>query len=210
MQETKPTTSVTRLSEENLRLHNAAYPKDDGYFQVNLIREERARAFEQEMYRQVFGDIDGLEDADFNIEDGDIALRRTASLDALRLYHGSFASSQTPMNRFMTLSPAHDTHPWLARNAMDEAGIGHGDLETLDLRKLASEMVNSEEPPNTTQEASMGSLQPSSDTLSISRFKEIRNARKEGPRTRKRIGIRKHNLVDRSKTPQSKPPNAGK
>ncbi|KAF2732297.1 hypothetical protein EJ04DRAFT_525435 [Polyplosphaeria fusca] len=189
-----------RLSESNLQLHNAAYSKNDGYFQASLIREEQAVAAEQEMYRRIFGEIDDFSDEDIDLFDGNIALRRAASLEALKLYTGAFASSETPMNRFMTLSPAHDTHPWIARKVMDEAGIGIGDIETLELRQLASEMVDVAEVRDDTREASVGSIRPSSDTLSVSRFKALREAKKEGTRVRKRIGIRRHH-VDRKKPP---------
>lgn len=65
-------------------------------------------------------------------------------MDALKLYSGSFASLSTPMDRFITMSPTQDAHPWLAKSAMNEAGIACGDLEALDARRLASEMVSAD------------------------------------------------------------------
>ncbi|ORY14079.1 hypothetical protein BCR34DRAFT_599489 [Clohesyomyces aquaticus] len=186
----KPMPFSSRLSEENMRIHDAAFPKSDGYFQVNLIREEQAWESEQEAYRLIFGDIGDLEDADFDMRDGEISLRRVASLEALKLYSGSFASCATPMSRFLTMSTTHDTHPWLARDAMNESGINHGDLETLELRKLASEMMTSEEAHKDTGAASMGSPRASSDTLSASRFREVRAARREGARTSQSVRVR--------------------
>ena len=148
-------------------------------------------------------DMEDMEDADFDLQDGNVTLRRQASLDALKLYSGAFASSETPMNRFMAMSPSHDTHAWMARSVMDESGMGLGDLESVDLRKLASEMVNLGEQPRGTREANAGSPRPSSDTLSWSRFNEVKNARKEAARPRKRIGNRKQSVADRTKKSNS-------
>lgn len=95
-------------------------------------------AVELATYRQIFGDMNEMEDADFDVQDTDMSMRRKASVEALKLYTGALASLEAPMSRFMAMSPAHDTHPWLAKNTMKEAGIVCGDLETLDVRHLVS------------------------------------------------------------------------
>lgn len=217
---------INRLSEENLRIYDAACPKvdglceqypttvdescvqSDGYFQVNLIREERAREAERETYRQIYGDVDHLSDADFSPHDTDIALRRKASQDALRLYTGSIASLSTPMDRFLAMSPSQDTHPWLAKNLMAESGVPSGDLEGLDVRRLASELVSGEAGPHESGEASAGSPRPSSDTLSISRFMESKERREAGKaRNWQKVRMRRQrrSTTDKTKRPRSAP-----
>jgi len=140
------------------------------------------------MYREAFGAIEELEDAELNFRDSYIGLQ-SGSDEVLELYHGHFASSATPMSRFTTISPANDTHPWLARDALEEAGIGYGDLETIEVRQLASELMAAEE-SITDGRDSEGSPRPSSDTLSITQLRKMRS-KKKGPRVRKRIMIRK-------------------
>jgi len=148
---------------------------------------------EQERYRHIFGDAEEWEDVDLGIPNPEATLE-AASRDSLRLYHGHFASSATPMNRFMTISPANDTHPWLARDAMEEAGVNYGDLETMEVRQLASELMATEEIRTHTR---AGSPRPSSDTLSVSRFREMRKAKKR-PRVRKSIVVRKRDTKHES------------
>jgi hypothetical protein len=216
------TGSVVPLSEENLRIHDAACPKvssyaarrifdltsplqNDRYFQINLILGERAMAGEQAIFQQMSGQLKELEDTDHEAmhEDGD--MQRKASLDALKLYTGAVASSETPMGRFVAMSPTHDTHPWMARRAMEETGIGYGDLETLDLRKLASDMLKADVDVglDDTRDATAGSPRPSSDTLSIPRLRAMRSAR-EGPRVRKRVGMRKQKGGDHATSSHGK------
>lgn len=43
-------------------------------------------------------------------------------------------SSMTPMERFATLSPANDPHPWESRRVMAMVGLEEGSTETLDVR----------------------------------------------------------------------------
>ncbi|KAF2647574.1 hypothetical protein K491DRAFT_685416 [Lophiostoma macrostomum CBS 122681] len=202
--------SAMALSEENLKMHNAAYPKvsalcgqtywrllithwkNDGYFQVNLIREERAMATEMALYRQVFGDQEEVEDA----KPSD-AMRNIGDsyANTLALYTAPFASSEAPMSRFLSMGPTQDAHPWMAKATMEESGVSHGDLEALDLRRLASEMVDVKSAAKDEAQGSGGTPRPSSDTLSVSRFRELTQIRRAGKtvgtRMKKKIGVRK-------------------
>lgn len=85
-----------------------------------------------------------------------------------------------------------------------ESGSRNGDLETVDLRELVYDMARvtqlSDEESDR-WEGSVGSLQASSDTLSVSRFQEIRKAKKKGNR---RMGLRKHRM-ERARIPTSAP-----
>jgi hypothetical protein len=54
-------------------------------------------AAEREIYRTMFGEIDDLSDDYFELSEGVAALRKAASFEALKLYTGAFASSETPM-----------------------------------------------------------------------------------------------------------------
>ncbi|KAF2260918.1 hypothetical protein CC78DRAFT_383197 [Lojkania enalia] len=195
MLDSNPKTSIRCLSEENLKLHNAGHPKEDNNFQVSLILKERAQVAEQEIFRRMFGDANDFEAEQLGVSNEDMAPRHTAFWEALKLYSGSFASSETPMNRFIAMSPANDAQPWIAKEVMEENGIKVGDLETLDLRKLVSELIE-ESTREDIRESSTGSPRPSSDTLTTTRLKEIRNARREGTRMRKRISVRRRNRKD--------------
>lgn len=96
------------------------------------------------------------------------------------------------MGRFVAMSPTSDTHSWMAKQTMEESGVGYGEMEALDLRTLMSELVNDQTDISMedTAEATAGSPCPSSDTLSMRRLKEWRKARK-GPRVRRHIGMRR-------------------
>jgi hypothetical protein len=158
---------------------------------VNLIREERAMAAEMELYRQAFGDLDDIEDT--KLSDAMKEIEATGA-NTLALYAAPFASSEAPMKRFLAMGPTQDAHPWMAKAAMEEAGVSHGDLEALDLRRLASEIVDVRASEKDELEDGVGTPRPSSDTLSVSRFRELRQARRvekaAGTRVRKAIGVR--------------------
>lgn len=156
--------------------------------------------------------VGDLEDGDLDMGDSEQATRRKASLDALKLYSGSFASCETPMSRFTTVSPAHDTHPWLAKHVMEESGIASGDLEALEIRKLASDMAAYVEPlEDDSQEASLGSPHASSDTLSVSKFMGARTRRRKEGRTWRKTDDRMENVRDTTVVARSarRPMNAG-
>src|SRR4051794_27121609 len=79
------------------------------------------------------------DEAHSNASDNDGRIRGAPSL---KLYIPTITSQDSPMCRFMAMSPTQDAHAWMAKRAMEESGIGYGDLEALDLRMLASEMVD--------------------------------------------------------------------
>lgn len=167
--------------------------KVDGYYQINLIREERALAKERETFQQIFKHREDIDDADFDPAEAGIEIRREVSLEPLKLYKGPFASLESPMGRFVAMGPTHDTHAWMAKATMEETGVDCGDVEALGLRKLASEMID-DSPAGVaedSQEATAGSPQASSDTLTIAQLRDERRKR-ETPRIRKRIGMRRH------------------
>jgi hypothetical protein len=143
--------------------------KDNRYYQVNAIKQEQARVSTQKTYRRIFGDLDDLDAADLEAEKVELMTRRAAVKQVLELYTGSLCSLQTPMSRFMTMSPTHDTHLWMANDVLEQAGIGFGDLEALEIRKFAAEIMSLETPAGESQDANVGSPRPDSDTLSVSR-----------------------------------------
>lgn len=73
---------------------------------------------------------------------------------------------------------------------MSAHGINTGDLEALDLRKLALEMTIADNEDNETRRGNHGSPRPSSDTLSVSRARELQGLRR-GDRTRVWKKVRK-------------------
>jgi hypothetical protein len=52
------------------------------------------------------------------------------------------SSSMTPMERFVTLSPANDPRPWESRMMMARVGLEDGSMETLDVRVDAAIIVD--------------------------------------------------------------------
>ena len=131
------------------------------------------------------------EDEDLDMYSEEMSVRRAASLEALKVYAGAFASFQA------------DSHAQMAQKMLDESGIGFGDLDRLDLGQLASEMIHVEVTLDDTRGSCIGSPSPSSDTLSVSRYREIVCANKERTTNRKRIGVRRRDTLDRTKMPRS-------
>lgn len=80
-------------------------------------------------------------------------------LEGIRLFHIPRPSGATPMERFMTLSPVNDPHPWMAKAAMQDNGIGYGAMETAELRKYAAEMSTTHiEPDDQNTESPLGAI----------------------------------------------------
>ncbi|KAF2634425.1 hypothetical protein P280DRAFT_258704 [Massarina eburnea CBS 473.64] len=202
------------LSEKNLRIHTSGLSNTN----ANTAQDEKARTTQQDTV-----DIDSLSDTDFSPQDADLAARREASLDALKLYTGSFVSLCTPMERFMASSTTEDVKPFLAKHAPHDSGVAFGDAapgavargnhwETLDATKTASDLhgttTNAE-----TRDICPGSPRPSSDTLSLSRYQtmylESKTDRKEngGTRSRRKLRMRRRNTVDRMKASKSPQPS---
>ncbi|KAF2010779.1 hypothetical protein BU24DRAFT_454351 [Aaosphaeria arxii CBS 175.79] len=166
-----PTRPTMRLSEENLRKHNAENSHDD------RIRNEEIAVAEMEAYHRLVDDMDDLEDADLHVRQTHQHLRQAAEaggLDTVQL-----DPSETPLDRFIKLHPLHDSHPWVARCAFREMGAGYDPHEAVDLRKLASEMRTVGMSSNGFHDRDTGSLRASSDTLSVSRFQDTIEARDE-------------------------------
>ncbi|KAF1982677.1 hypothetical protein K402DRAFT_437761 [Aulographum hederae CBS 113979] len=78
---------------------------------------------------------------------------------SLQLFRPPETSSQNPCYRYATWSTADEPFPLLARFAMEEANLGHGDMESATLRKRSAErMVNesNERVPRSPLETSRG------------------------------------------------------
>ena len=140
-------------------------------------------------YRQLFSEFDDMDaaDSDSDMHEGYMALRRKASLDALRVYTGALAPFGADSG---------------SRELLDERGFGWGDPERLDLGQLASEMVRIEVTLNGKRESSVGSPSPSSDTLSVAPYRAVRSTKREGTKHRRRVGMKRRGTVDRTKTPR--------
>ncbi|KAF2707678.1 hypothetical protein K504DRAFT_492330 [Pleomassaria siparia CBS 279.74] len=170
------TLPMARLSEKNLRMHNATCHKKTTYLQKN-IDEDTNRNMEYKSYRQLFDEAADWEDTDSDMHDGEIAIRRAASLDALKVYAGAFTSLQA------------DSCVRMEKDMLDESGTWFCDMDQLDLGQLASDMVHVQVTLDDTKGSSIGSPSPSSDTLSVSRYEEVKSTRKEGTKNRKRTGV---------------------
>lgn len=160
---------------------------------MNLIQHDVPQSRSESSHQQVFGDMDDdWEDDDLDMYDEEISVRRAASLEALKVYAGAFATFQV------------DSHTQMAKDMLDESGIGFGDLDRLNLGQLASELVHIEVTLDDTRTSSIGSPSPSSDTLSVSRYREVVCARRESTKTRKRMGAKRRDTGDRTKLARSK------
>ena len=137
-------------------------------------------------------------DAEFSPLDIDMTARRKASLEALKLYTGNLASLSTPMDRLI----ASQAEPHCkAGHTLDDA-LAWRDVETLDAKRLASEL---ETEARESDEMSVGSLRPSSDTLSLSRerlmesMEPMKDRRERGTRNWRRLRMRRRCTMDRTK-----------
>ncbi|KAF2623873.1 hypothetical protein BU25DRAFT_414044 [Macroventuria anomochaeta] len=140
------------LTEENLRLHSSTYSKRTTAFQDRLCIEDRTWAESSELYR-FEDDLSESGDEDHDARRYNIALRKAASLEALKIYGGCFTSGFLAM----------------AHGDIDDRKLSCPDAEGLDLQKLASEMARVDTGSIETESrfsGSCGSPRPDSDTLS--------------------------------------------
>lgn len=122
-----------------------------------------------------------------------MALRKAASRDALGLYTGVIGSWDVKRVKGMSrpMESRCDESYWGAVKTK----FLHGDVEIVemvemvepvDLRELVFDIVRDGRKAVEDDEVSVGSLQASSDTLSVSRFREVSKAKKMAAR---RLGM---------------------
>jgi hypothetical protein len=138
------------------------------------------------------GEVAHSPDREGSPEDQDEAWK-AASVDALRLYHG-FGFTTHGLSGSRTRSAVNDKDPAAPRRVGEGARTGRADAEAHDGRRVASEIASWEDVSSDAGEGSVGSLQASSDTLSVSRFNEGKSAKK-GCKRRKRRGLRRRGTV---------------
>ncbi|KAF2439516.1 hypothetical protein P171DRAFT_123978 [Karstenula rhodostoma CBS 690.94] len=180
----------SRLSAHNLRIHTAAFPKKP-YFPINRIREmsrpEDEVNDDQTAVDHLGFSYDGLSPQDINME-----VRRQASMDALGLYSGNVASLSTPMDRLIARQVGSGPEEMYGRTR---------DVELLDASELASELSEDAQADDLVSVGS-GSLQASSDTLSVSREHFVQSAREQkeqATRNWRRLRMRRRNTMDKMK-----------
>lgn len=151
------------------------------------MQQDPSQSRNESSHDQVFGDMDDdWEDEDFDLYSEEVCVRRVASLEALKVYAGAFASFKA------------NVHAPIAKEMLDESSIRFDDLDRLDFGQLASEIVHIEVTLDDTRGSSAGSPAPSSDTLSVSRYRETVCRKKESTKSRKR-NVRRRDTVDRTK-----------
>ncbi|KAJ4299423.1 hypothetical protein N0V90_004668 [Kalmusia sp. IMI 367209] len=187
----------SRLSEHNLRVHTAAYPKKP-YFPIDHMRATQSRAeYDATRDHQRPDDALGFSYAGLSPQDMDMKARRKASLDALKLYSGNLASLSTPMDRLIARQCAS---PRRGEEALRETTAAAGDWETLDASELASELSGDSRPDEV---MSVGSLRASSDTLSVSRERflesEVQDRKEAVTRNWRRSRMRRRNTMDKTR-----------
>ena len=113
-------------------------------------------------------------------------------MDTLKLYSGNLASLSMPMDRLIETqpekSPGHPPAFWRDTDSPESSD--------------ASSESSDEDNRSEDDSASVGSLRPSSDTLSVSRemFLEVANAKKEqGIRNWRMVRMRRRNTIDKAK-----------
>ncbi|KAF2005966.1 hypothetical protein P154DRAFT_530258 [Amniculicola lignicola CBS 123094] len=184
----------TELTAENLKAHELSCPNTNECFHVRLIQAERASVAERAMHQALFGNV-AKEDESLEAGSEDLARCIEKSLNPLKLYTGTYSSSEMPLNRFLAISPSQDPHPWLAKTTLDECGISAGNLEAVHVRQTATQMVVDNDLGTQSSPESMGTPRPSSDALpdapSVSALREMRAMRKDRARVRKRVGFRR-------------------
>lgn len=129
----------------------------------NLIAGERAQEAEKVLfYHRNGAHCDPFESKSSSSADPRMTSGGASNSD-LKMYQGPKSSSETPMQRQMTLSPMNDPHPWLAKAAMRSAGIHSGDLETADARRTAARRINPDTRSDIAEETAEGELIPTSE-----------------------------------------------
>ncbi|KAG9204398.1 hypothetical protein G6514_000854 [Epicoccum nigrum] len=140
------------LTEENLRLHSFTSSKAPSRYEDRLCVQDRTWAETSELYR-FEDDVSESGEEDLNARRYNMALRKAASLEALKIYGGCFTSGFLAM-----------THG----DFNDRTGACP-DAEGLDLQRLATEMARVDTGSIETDSrfsGSCGSPRPDSDTLS--------------------------------------------
>lgn len=140
------------LTEENLRLHSSNLSKPNTAPEERSPMEDRTWAESSELYR-FEDDVSESGEENVNAKRYNMALRKAASLEALKIYGGCFTSGFLAM-----------TH-----GDLDYRNLTCADAEGLDLQKLASEMACVETGSIETDSrfsGSRGSPRPDSETLS--------------------------------------------
>lgn len=143
-----------------------------------------------ESYHQINdeNDCDESEDGDLDARRNNIALRRAASLEALKIYGGCFASGFLAMQ-----------DPWRSTSAASQSQQYYLDVETLELRELALEMASiqtsSMETGSTRTGSSIGKPRPDSVVLSPAGAQTEKSQRKW---SWKNIAKRRHNKSNKS------------
>lgn len=97
-------------------------------------------------------------------------------------------ASEAPTSLCVAMSPTQDTQLWMMEQARLQPAFEDPDPEEMELQQLAWEIAESHVSARITKELEviMGSPRASSDILSVSRFRELRSARK-GSRVRKPV-----------------------
>lgn len=156
------------------------------YFPIERIQEDEDHDDQTPLENLGFS-YDGLSPQDINME-----VRRQAWSDALRLYSGNVASLSTPMERLIARQD---------RRGAKEMGSRTRDLETLDASEVASEL-SEEGQADDAVSVGAGSLQASSDTLSVTRddfMKWTKERSEQATRNWRRLKMRRRNTVDKMK-----------
>ncbi|KAF1972686.1 hypothetical protein BU23DRAFT_599458 [Bimuria novae-zelandiae CBS 107.79] len=184
-----PAMRRSRLSAHNLRIHTAACPKQPYFF--NPIREARPEYEIDDDDERTPASTLGFSYDGLSPQDIDMKARRKASMDTLKLYSGNLASLSTPMDRLIAKQ---------ARRPPRIMVIIPREADTLDVSEVVSEQGSEDTRPD--DQISVGSLRPSSDTLSVSREQSIesrKEKKEQGTRNWRRQRMRRRNTTEKLK-----------
>lgn len=127
-------TAQTLKGQQRLTYHL----QPDDVYAKSLIRSEAAQLYERTMATTT-GHAD---ETPFIRPKHESLGSKSSSASELaglpNLYRPDAQSTMTPMQRFKVLSSANDPSPWESRQAMRDAGLTEGSLETLKARVKAA------------------------------------------------------------------------
>ena len=112
-------------------------------------------------------------------------------MDTLKLYSGNLASLSMPMDRLIEIQPE--------KSPRDPDAV-FKELETIDESDSASELSSQDDGEDDAM--SVGSLRPSSDTLSVSREMFVgstKGKKDQGSRNWRRLRMKRRNTIEKIK-----------
>ncbi|KAF2743780.1 hypothetical protein M011DRAFT_489513 [Sporormia fimetaria CBS 119925] len=156
---------VTRLTEENLRRHNAMFSQKDGGSPLTWVLQTKAKWCEPTAEKNVEDQDTSVEaQENGNTAQLEAALQR-ATVEVRKLYSGNLAFTKSPL---VDSGGSRDTQPWCTKRVKG-VGAQFDDVEAWELCRMAAEIAEFDNGSSMSAggKATVGSLCASSDALSL-------------------------------------------